>query len=100
MMALTQTDVSIQRKRYMDGEITHTEHYLWLADSLGITERLLPVSIETIRDSQDENLNDIPLQLWDARHGIVRGIARGLAWSLSDTVCTLKAVARRAAERA
>lgn len=87
-----------QRKRYMDHEITFAEYYEWLADTIGVTARMLPVDIDRIRASQDEHLNDIPLALWDQQDYIVRPLAarHRIPWSLSDTVCVLKAVARRA----
>jgi hypothetical protein len=85
-----------KRKLYMDGKITHTEFYLWLASFIGVTKAHLPVSQETINKSTDVHLNDIPLKLWDNQDYIVRRLAyaKGLAWSLSDTVCTLKAIAK------
>lgn len=93
---ITQADLDTERARYMDREITHAEYYEWLADAIGVTTANLPVSLDRIRASTDEYLNDIPLHRWDAMDFTVRHYARGLAWSLSDTVCMLKAVARRA----
>ena len=76
-MTLTQDEVTSERKRYMDGEITHSEYYLWLADGLGVDQYDLPVSLERISSSTDERLNEIPLRLWDARHFGVRSKAAG-----------------------
>lgn len=88
-----------QRSRYLNHEITFDEYYLWLAEFIGVTALMVPVSIERIRESTDPHLNDITLATWDRQDYVVRGLAgrRGLAWSLSDTVCVLKAVARKAA---
>jgi hypothetical protein len=85
-----------KRKLYMEDKITHKDFYLWLASFIGVTKAQLPVSQDCINASQDENLNDIPLQLWDTQDYIVRLKAynRGLPWSKSDTVCVLKALAR------
>jgi hypothetical protein len=91
-----QTKYNEQRKLYMDGKITHKEFYLWLASFIGATKAQLPVSQERIDRSKDEHLNDIPLKLWDNQDYIIRPMAyaKGIAWSLSDTVCTLKTLAR------
>ncbi len=99
---ITMDDVTRERKRYLDHEISHAEYHEWLADSLGITMWHVPVDVERIRASTDKHLNDIPLKRWDAMDGLVRDQARRnfgspFSWSLSDTVCVLKAVARRAA---
>jgi len=85
-----------QRRRYMGHEITHHEYYIWLAEFIGATKAQLPVSQERIDESTDPHLNDIPLHLWDYRDYIIRPMAyqKGLSWSLSDTVCVLKALAR------
>ena len=92
-------EMQAQRQRYMNNEISHADYYLWLADGIGITKADLPVSIDRIRQSQDEHLNDISLVMWDRRDPIIRAKAyhHKLPWSLSDTVCCLKAVARREA---
>ncbi len=90
-----------QRQHYLDGKIDHQTYYLWLADWIGVALHHLPVPIETIKRSKDPHLNDIRLGKWDARDVYVRPLAyaKGLPWSLSDTVCCLKAVARRAAQQ-
>jgi hypothetical protein len=56
------------------------------------------IYLSELQQSTDEHLNDIPLMLWDRRDPIVRLLAvqRGMrSWSLSDTVCVLKAFALR-----
>lgn len=91
-----------KRKQYLASEISHSEFYLWLADSIGIRIHDLPVKIERVKASTDPHLNDIPLQLWDRMDYLVRRLAvqHGMrSWSLSDTVCVLKAFAKRAASQ-
>jgi hypothetical protein len=84
----------------MDNELTHDQFYLWLADRIGISEQMLPVPTDRIARSTDPHLNDIPLNLWDRKDRIVRPVAYAAGmrtWSVFDTLCTLKAVARRTA---
>lgn len=95
MALITQEQYNEQRARYMGREINHQEFYLWLADGIGVTAADLPVSEEMLRGSTDEHFNDIPLAKWDNRHPTISQKAAGLSWSMSDTVCVLKAVARR-----
>jgi len=96
----SQEEVNEQRKLYMVGKITHQAYYLWLAEFIGAGERYLPVPKERILQSTDEHFNDIPLRLWDLQDSLVRPLAysKKLAWSLSDTVCVLKAIARKVKE--
>lgn len=85
------------RKEYMDGKITHQDYYMKIAEMIGVSKRHLPVSEERIKKSTDEHLNDIPLIEWDNMHPIIHSRANraGLkCWSLSETVCVLKAVAK------
>lgn len=88
-----------QRSLYMSGQITFAEFYLWLGEFIGVRAKQLPVSLDRIRASTDEHLNDIPLNMWDRQDHVVRqrAYAKGLAWSQSDTVCVLKALARKLA---
>lgn len=88
-----------KRKQYMANEISHEEFYLWLADSIGIGIQAVPFSIEKLKTSKDPHFNDLPLITWDRMDGVVRSqaVRHGMrAWSLSDTVCVLKNVARKA----
>jgi hypothetical protein len=88
------------RRAYLTGKITHSQFYLWLADAIDLGVGAVPFTIERIRRSNDEYLNDLPLHIWDRQDPIVRRKAArsGIkAWSLSDTVCVLKAIARREA---
>jgi hypothetical protein len=90
-----------QRDRYMNKEISHEEYYCWLSDFIGLPESLIPASNETVKKSTDPHLNDIPLHCWDHMDPVVRqyATAKKLPWSLSDTVCCLKAMARRRANK-
>ena len=85
----------MMRVAYMAGNLTHQEYYLWLADFVGATPTMLPVSTDTIRQSVDPHFNDIALSRWDRCDRAIRCLAyaQGLPWSLSDTVCVLKALA-------
>jgi hypothetical protein len=92
-----------KRKLYMNNQLSHQDFYCWLADSIRVTVNDLPVALDKIKASTDPHLNDIPLIMWDNRDAVVRGkaVRAGMrAWSLSDTVCVLKAFARRAANAA
>lgn len=89
--------VERERKRYLDHEIDHQAYYLWLADFIGVPDSVIPVTPEEVQASTDPHLNDIPLGWWDRKDPVVRhyAYAKGLPWSLSDTVCVLKSLARR-----
>ena len=90
-----------ERARYMAGEIDHQTYYLWLSDLIGLNYGHIPVDNDSVKASKDQHLNDIPLRRWDSGHFAVQHAAyrAGLPWSMSDTVCCLKAMARRRAER-
>lgn len=85
-----------QREKYMSHKITFQEFYLWLGRFIGANKTHLPCSTEEILNSTRESFNDIPLIRWDKRDPFIRQLAysKGLAWSLSDTVCVLKAMAQ------
>lgn len=89
---------NVERKRYMDGEISHHDFYRWLGNQIEVTEDDLSLAIkERLPYSTDEYLNDIRLQLWDALDPIVRRKAHRAGmriWSYSDTVCVMKALAK------
>ena len=96
-----QEQFELNHQLNLDGKMTHDEFFLWLADAIHITVGNLPVSLDVIRNSTDKHLNDIPLIKWDQCDSLVRskaGYAGIRSWSLSDTVCTLKCFARRAAK--
>lgn len=91
-----QEEYTIKRRQYLDREISHQDFYRWLGNAIGV--KTLPGRIlELLPGSTDEHLNDIPLKLWDVQDSYVRAMAgrAGLrVWSLSDTVCVLKCLAR------
>jgi hypothetical protein len=79
----------------------HDAYYRWLSDFVGLTDDLIPFTAAEVAASTDPHLNDLPLRRWDARHSVVLSYIRRkkLPWSLCDTVCCLKAMARRRAGR-
>lgn len=102
-----------KRAAYMRGEMTHDDYYGLLVALLGenALRRMLPVD-RTAQQwaalvEQDHHLNNVPLPRWSALDGPVRNLLRGVTrddlltvtgsggWSLSDSVCVLKAAARR-----
>ena len=91
--------VKAKKQAYRANEISHDEYFLWLSDFIGLNDNLIPFSNDYIKASKDKHLNDCPLVRWDNMDGVVRTYAssKGLGWSLSDTVCCLKAMARRRA---
>lgn len=110
------------RREYMAGAVTHQDYYCAIADALG--RQAVEAIVRTVatndllreRLQADPHLNNIPLPLWDMQHGRVLNLVRDhgravmaiswdgrvpagkVCWSLSDTVCTLKAAARRLVE--
>jgi hypothetical protein len=106
--ARNKADVAEMRRRYMESEPdekggraeAHRAYYLWLSDFLGLRDELIPATPAEVAASTDPHLNDIALVRWDNMHHAVDRIARyivGVPWSLSDTVCCLKAMAKRRA---
>lgn len=93
-----QIKADMERERYMRHEISHHEYFCWLADFVGATDSMIPFTEAEVAASQDpEHLNDLPLPRWDKADPLIR--SRTIAWSLSDTVCCLKAMARRRRDR-
>jgi hypothetical protein len=112
----------------MDGRVHHQVFYLAVADAIGrpALESLVRqiASVEEIREAlhADPHLNNIPLPKWDGMDRAVRTLIAGqpskimaiswsakaasnlrpgtFCWSLSETVCVLKAVARALVEAA
>lgn len=93
-----QEEYEEKNKLRLDRDISHDEFYLWLAERIGVDENDLPVGLDVLENSKDSSFNDIPLKLWDHRDPFVRSKAAraGMkSWSLSNTVCVLKCVARK-----
>lgn len=93
--------VNDKRAAYLNHDITHEEYFCWLADFIGLTDGMIPVSNERIQASHDPHLNDISLMIWDNSHRSVQCQAwkKNIVWSQSDSVCCLKALARRRQRR-
>lgn len=118
----------INRDDYMAGTISHQDFYCVIADAIGraSVEKLVlwVASVDELARAlvSDNALNNIPLAKWDRcdpsmRNAVARNAPAVMAiswsrrasqasplqpgtfcWSLSDTVCTLKAAARRMVE--
>lgn len=87
--------LAAKRADYIAGRLSHEDYYLWLGAFIGLRPSILAIPLEEVRHSTDPHLNDITLDRWDRHDPIVRSLAAGLPWSLSDTVCVLKVHARR-----
>lgn len=89
--------VDYKRQSYLDGEISHENYYLWLSDFLEIPGSLIPFRRKELLRSTDSHMNDLPLDKWDGQHFYVSRYAYNKirVWSLSETVCVLKAMARQ-----
>lgn len=94
-MRMTKEEFQALRQKYMTNEMTHQEYYIGLAKIMGLNGVAM-IPNEQIKASTDESFNDIPLKKWDDHHGLVSHLAyqHFPVWSLSDTVCVLKAIAR------
>jgi hypothetical protein len=110
----TQTKV-ITRKEYLNNsEKLHHEYYLQFATSEAENVLLRIINKESILNSKDEHLNDIPLKKWDSLAGFIFNGSKciskphhiplgidgkklkeaGEGYSCSTGVCVFKAVAR------
>ena len=94
--------VDKKRQAYLRGELTHKNYYLWLSEFLEIPGSMIPFRRDELLASSDPlNMNDLSLSKWDAQHIFVSRIAYSKirVWSLSETVCCLKAMARHLINR-
>ena len=89
--------VDKKREAYLNNEISHSDYYLWLSDFLEIPGYLIPFRREELLLSTDPHMNDLSLSRWDGQHIFVsRYVYKKIrSWSLSETVCVLKAMARQ-----
>lgn len=93
-------EMRVMRNHYvMKRDLSHAEYYRWLADHIDAPRDWIVRTIgpDNIRKSRDPAFNDIPLRHWDALHAVIDHNARyvhRVAWSLSDTVCVAKQIAR------
>jgi hypothetical protein len=99
------------RKAMLDGVMTAHDYYLRIAQCLGLAQlksivlrevALSPGQLYAIDPQEDQHLSVIPLARWDGQHDKVRHLValynlrsdRQRTWTLAETVCVLKAVAR------
>lgn len=89
--------VDKKRQAYLNNEISHENYYLWLSDFLEIPGHLVPFLRNELLRSTDPHMNDLSLNKWDSQHIFVSRYAYNKirVWSLSETVCVLKAMARQ-----
>jgi hypothetical protein len=109
----------MNRKDYLDGKVDHHTYYSALADVIGrasLEKIVLQIaSLEKLQRAYavEKNLNTITLARWDGMHHWVRKLvsangpavmaiswngtlpAHSISWSLSESVCVLKTVARQ-----
>lgn len=88
------------RNEYIERRMTHDEFYGWLADQIDVKTiiGMGRITIPMLLASTDYHLNDIPLALWDGLDQTIRPQAHraGMkSWSMGDTVCVAKTVARK-----
>lgn len=97
--------MTITRKDYLDGKVSHHEYYLAVAKTCGVSYELAdPVFLARVKkalDDGDIHLNSIPLQVWDRRGAGIVGLQKAFREhggydSLAGRVCLLKAVAKEA----
>ena len=97
----TQKIVDKKRQLYLNGELTHKNYYLWLSEFLEIPGSMIPFRRDELLLSTDSHMNDLSLSKWDAQHNGISRIAYSKirVWSLSETVCCLKAMAQHLINR-
>ncbi len=93
--------VDKKRQLYLNGELTHKNYYLWLSEFLEIPGSMIPFRRDELLLSTDSHMNDLSLSKWDAQHNGISRIAYSKirVWSLSETVCCLKAMAQHLINR-
>lgn len=94
-----------RRGEYTEGKMSFYDYYFWLGEFIGVTDSAVPFTIEQLKKSYDKdptfNGEDTPLIVWDGMNPLIMmyAHARGLPWSLSDTVCVLKVRAQHMMKR-
>jgi len=89
------------REAYLNWFISHRKFYKWVCETLNVRKDHITIGIDELLVSKDPHLNDIPLKRWDTMDCVIRSLAEyaGLkSWSLSDTVCVAKEMARQMIE--
>lgn len=93
------------RKQYINGECSHHEYYSQFVTDAVLERIKTSIGVETILESKDEHLNDIPLRRWDnirvmfypCVSAIIKEANEGFA--PATNVCIGKTAARILAER-
>lgn len=57
------------RKEYLDDKISHHDYYMQFATEAMKRQVIRDITVEAIKNSKDEHLNDIPLHRWDLLSG-------------------------------
>lgn len=100
--------VTIDRRAYMSGQISHDDYYGQFVTDAVVSAVEASIGEDRIRGSQDRSFNDIPLAEWDALAQRLPAHTWGAVAqsnasttqggvptiSLSDKGCLLKAAAR------
>ena len=88
------------RKDYMNNECSHREYYAQFVNQSVISRVLSVIGKDKILASNDEHLNDIPLNLWDSMGATHSEALRacGDSPSLAGYVCIRKEAARQIKE--
>jgi|TARA_Y100000034_G_C6899489_1_gene415474 hypothetical protein len=89
----------LTRSQLIKGQVSHQDYYLHVAERSGITASVFNGRMKRmIANSTDENLNDVPLKLWDSLANSISiyelNDTGEKSVSLSAKVCALKALAR------
>ena len=94
------------RQDYLQNKCSHRQYYAQFVDDS--VRRMVEqyFTLETLRASTDEHLNDIPLRRWDSlaimlvHYSSIRELLReyGDFWSLAGGVCILKEAAHQLVE--
>lgn len=100
--------IKFDRRAYMARECSFQAYYGQFATPAVQSLVRGRIGLKRIMASTDESFNDIPLREWDAMHGtlpdsVIRALCESNSstyangakvYSLSDTVCVVKAAAR------
>lgn len=90
------------RKDYLGNKCSHREYYGQFVDEFTKVRVLNHINLERLKSSEDEHLNDIPLQTWDdiginlTRVDCLR--EAGDSHSLAGAICINKEATRQILE--
>lgn len=88
----------ITRKQYINNEATHEQYYNQFITDYEKNEVLRFIGLDTLKNSTDEYMNDIPLGIWNIK---VSSTSAKLLRDAGDyltqagNVCIMKATARQ-----